>query len=135
LKGHVGTFSNAPNVITNESDLEAVHQVNADVKVVQDIQWCKTEGSSFIGCSWRRTGPKTMIVTQNLPATPQILWAHEFGHTTGLQHRNGANALMSPCKLDGSHVEINQNECKCFLAGPGGCSIPDNNLACTTDSN
>lgn len=129
LKGSVGTFSDAPNVIKDESDLEAVHREKTDVKIVQDIQFCKTSGS-FVGCSWRRDGPKTMIVTQKVPNAAHIIWAHEFGHTTGLQHRTGMNALMTPCDLFLNTVEISRDECNCFLGGPASCSIPETNLTC-----
>lgn len=131
-KGPITTFADAPSVISDETDLEAVHRENADIKVVRDVQFCKNPGS-FVGCSWRRDGPKTMIVTQKMPSIAHIIWAHEFGHTTGLQHRTGMNALMSACNLFFNTVQINKDECDCFLAGPGGCSIPDSNLACPTD--
>lgn len=131
LNGPIRTFSDAPNVIKTESDLEAVHRESADVKVVQDIQFCKNKGS-FVGCSWRRDGPKTMIVTQKMPDVAYVIWAHEFGHTTGLQHRTGMNVLMTPCNLFFNTIELNSNECDCFLAGPGGCSIPDTNLKCSS---
>jgi hypothetical protein len=73
-----------------------------------------------------------MIVTQRVRVIRPILWAHEFGHTTGLPHRAAPGALMTPCKLFVNNVKINRRECDCFLAGPGGCPIPvpEPNIAC-----
>jgi hypothetical protein len=115
-----------PDAIADETQLEKVHAEPADVKVVSSISFCKEKGT-FIGCAWRRNGPKTVIVTQKVLFVRHILWAHEFGHTTGLQHRADAGAMMTPCGLTLDKVELNQDECNCFRAGPGGCQIPEPN--------
>jgi hypothetical protein len=133
LNGPITSFApGTPNIISSEDDLEAVHREAADVKVVSTITFCKKDGT-FIGCAWRRYGPKTVIVTQRLLAVRHILWTHEFGHTTGLQHRADKGVLMTPCDLALSNVVINQDECNCFLAGQGGCQIPepDPEVVCT----
>jgi len=134
LDGPVRTFAlpSTPKAIQNEDQLEAVHRESADVKIVESINFCKKYSSKgFIGCSWRRDGPKTMIVTPSL-GIAHILWAHEFGHTAGLQHRvDDPAALMTPCDLFYDSVKINDDECGCFVGGPGYCSIPDTDLVCT----
>ncbi len=125
LNGPLKSFApGTPNTITTEADLEKLHDEPADVKVVSTIKFCKQKGT-FIGCAWRRQSPKTMIVTQKVLAVRHILWTHEFGHTTGLPHRADAGVLMTPCDLALDKVEIDQDECNCFLAGPGGCQIPE----------
>ena len=119
LDGPVGTFTGAPKDITNAAQLEAVHRVDADIKVVESITFCKTHRrGGYIGCAWRRNGAKTVIVTP-LVAKAHILWAHEFGHTKGLPHRAGDQVLMTPCRISPITVEINQHECNCFLGRPG----------------
>src|SRR5690349_1696244 len=40
LKGEIGTFKSAPTVIETAADLEAAHNVPADVKIVQNIHFC-----------------------------------------------------------------------------------------------
>jgi hypothetical protein len=135
LKGPIKRFAQGtPENITNESELEKVHEEAADVKVVSSISFCKKDGD-FIGCAWRRQGPKTIIVTQQMLVVQHILWTHEFGHTTGLQHRTGAEALMTACNLNLTDVEITPKECDCFRAGPGGCNIPEPNpeIKCGTN--
>jgi hypothetical protein len=128
LDGPIKTFASAPKDINNAYDLEAVHSVDADVKVVRKINFCKGR-PPFIGCAWRADGPKTMIVTRRLRSITHILWAHEFGHTKGLQHRLDRQALMTPCNIALSNVEINSEECRC-LTGPGGCAIPVQDIVC-----
>jgi hypothetical protein len=135
LKGPITFFAQGtPENINNETDLEKVHKEPANVKVVSAISFCKRDGD-FIGCAWRRQGPKTVIVTQRVLVVEHILWTHEFGHTTGLQHRAGAEALMTACNLNLTDVEINRDECNCFRAGPGACKIPEPNpeIKCATN--
>jgi hypothetical protein len=129
LDGPIKSFApGTPKNISNEDELEAVHREAGDVKVVGHITFCRKQaaaGDDFIGCGWRRNGVPTVIVTQKLLAIRHILWTHEFGHTTGLKHRADSGALMTPCKLFPTFVEINPTECGCFRAGPGGCPIPE----------
>lgn len=60
-----------------------------------------------------------------------LLWAHEFGHLTGLGHRDEPRALMTPCNLgkqfDGvsdDRVQVAPDECRCLLSGLGSCPLP-----------
>jgi hypothetical protein len=141
------TFSSASANITDDKTLEAVHSVVADVKVVQTITYCKNEirRSGFWGCAWRPEGrPKSVIVAYRAPfAAPpnlrHIVWAHEFGHTTGLEHRDPENTelldpLMTACSIESFTVKINKYECGCFRAGPRSCQMPDQNLRCSSNS-
>jgi hypothetical protein len=141
LNGPVQTFTSAPAYINDLASLEAVHHVAADVKVVQEIKFCRGQyyEEGVIGCSWRPAGlrPKTVIVTTATVATDlrHILWAHEFGHTTGLEHRiDDSQALMTPCDLQSFNRHINEAECRCFVAGPDQCHMPDLNVACPAPS-
>lgn len=139
-----------PKDISTEEQLEAVHRVTAcgstphcsDIKVVETISFCKKfMKNGYVGCAWRRpeNGPKTMILTytQRTLGIRHIAWAHEFGHTTGLQHRDDLpGALMTQCFMDGRTVQINRVECNCFRAGPGNtlpeCQQPDRNITCAS---
>jgi hypothetical protein len=119
-------FDSAPAIINDVYHLEAVHGVGTPpertVKVVQQINFC-IEGGSFFGCAWRPAGrrPKTVIVTRNGgPSLDATLWAHEFAHTTGLQHRNDPGALMH-CRPFPGNILINPDECGCISKGTGGC--------------
>ena len=133
LDGSIGKFApSTPKIINNADDLEAVHRESAHVKVVEKINFCKGRAGNFLGCAWRPGGrPKTMIVTKVEPTLSDIVWAHEFGHTTGLEHRRGADALMTSGQLYYNTVEIKRPaECRCFRLGQG-CCARDRNMTCS----
>jgi hypothetical protein len=118
----------APIDISNEDQLEAVHREAADLKIVETITFCMGEfrEQGFVGCAWRPEGrrPKSMIIPRFwLVRAPNrhIILAHEFGHTTGLQHRAGQQVLMTPDKIGKGNVKITERECECFEKGRGGC--------------
>ena len=128
-KGPVQEFASrrTPKIIGKDSpsDRDAVHREDADVKVVKEIKFCRPglPFNQFDGCAWPpRMGRRSMIVVQN-PAEPfpniGRLWAHEFGHRVGLRHRSDPTALMTGCSFSGDPVRISQDECECFVHGPG----------------
>ena len=121
--------------------MEEVHKVDADVKIVQTITFCKNENrpTGFWGCAWRPEGrPKTVIVANTAPPNLRhIVWTHEYGHTTGLEHRERDNSkpldpLMTACSIESFTVLVNKYECGCFRAGPRMCSMQDSNLQCSS---
>jgi hypothetical protein len=124
--------ANAPAVIKNQSDRDAVHRENPDsdpnvisVKIVKKIEFCRPQqGNSFVGCSWPHSFHSIIVVADQ--KSPKLVWPHEFGHHTGLWHRKGLNnALMSPCTLKATNVQVTKSECSCLLAGPGGCKTSE----------
>jgi hypothetical protein len=130
--GPIRTFAspNTPAVIVTKQDRDAVHRENFDpgivnVKIVQQIGYCRPGKGVFRGCSWPEDF-RSIIVTASAKQ-PELVWPHEFGHQTGLWHRAdpSGNVLMSPCPLNASNVQVMRNECDCLLAGPGGCHIPE----------
>jgi hypothetical protein len=132
--------ANAPAVIKNRSDRDVVHRENPDpdpnvisVKIVKKIEFCRPQqGNSFVGCSWPHRFHSIIVVADD--KLPEFVWPHEFGHHTGLWHRKGLNnALMSPCPLKATNVQVTKSECSCLLAGPGGCQTPEPNppVACS----
>jgi hypothetical protein len=138
-------FDSAPKNIRNLDDLEAVHRVPADVKIVESIHFCmgRYDKVSFWGCSWRPEGslPKTVIVVRGVRPGPVVgrdsrylLWAHEFGHTKSLHHRiDDQRALMTPCAIGPLTRRITNDECTCLKDGPGGCPIqaPQQEATCS----
>jgi hypothetical protein len=142
LKGPIQTFGSnrTPAVIKTEAQRDAVHAVPADVKVVKEINYCRPDlGSQFNGCAYpARPGSKSIIVTHaraETVALRSILWAHEFGHRTGLHHRAEEDALMSGCGgLWGEMTDVNDGECSCFLLGPGGCPKAPSDKRCATST-
>ncbi len=114
--GSVSVFStNAPATINSDSQLEKVFAEPAFIKVVKAINWCDGAGS-VDGCTTNNS--RTMIVVARAPGPETaVLWAHEFGHATGLNHRAGDRLVMNPT-FDGTYRFINDTECTSYLKGP-----------------
>jgi hypothetical protein len=154
LKGEVGTFgsSDKPKIVDTKTQLDAIHSVDSDpakgnfhVKVVERINFCRPELQGqilfFYGCAFSPPNfrsiivvhPKTHTNPSNLsgPALAtfpvHLEWAHEFGHLTGLPHRDDhADALMTRCSLNtqfanvsDARVRVTKEECASLRAGPG----------------
>jgi len=144
LQGKVTTFDSdtAPASINGPDDLEKVHRVPANVKVVQHINYC-IRGFEFglVGCSWRPNTnlPKTVIVSADMMSygsEPMIL-AHEYGHVAGLLHRDDpehGEALMTPCTITAYNYRVNADECARFKAGPPKKYPKGSGIACSGSS-
>jgi hypothetical protein len=144
LDGPVRTFGSrdTPDVV-KRANIRAVHRVDSNVagvdfhvKVVNEIKFCRrgVRGPSQ-GCSFSPRDFRSIIVVhpkshkdsrgRNYP--DHLLWAHEFGHLTGLGHRDDDPlALMTRCPLDtqffnisDDRVRVNSQECDRLRAGPG----------------
>jgi len=154
LKGEIGTFGETPPLPPQvaKDQIDAVHGVRSDVdadfyvKVVSRIMdFCRFGveglglGRVFNGCGFPPNFRSIIVVhpdrhiDRNRMPIPQgefpddRLWAHEFGHLTGLGHRVDERALMTPCPLDEqfskfphySQVRVSRQECTCLKWGPG----------------
>ncbi len=90
-QGTIGNFA-APagmvnGVITTQAESNAVFAINADIKIVTNIQFCGVAGQ-FAGCA---DGSSIIVVNGfNPPATntftDPVTVAHEAGHWAGLGH-------------------------------------------------
>jgi hypothetical protein len=132
---------------------------NADfhIKVVEKIlNFCRFRdqtGFGVSGCSFPPTFRSIIVVhpathtnvnnpsidvadpSRDLPVDnfpDHILWAHEFGHLTGLGHRDVPQVLMTPCgalekvfpmsqgaPFPDARVKVSRDECRCLRSGPG----------------
>jgi hypothetical protein len=121
FKGFI-PWTSAPAVIASKTELEQVHEVAADVKIVRSIRYCRQRKGLYWGCAWRPGDlQRTVIISsEGISAVggPVVL-AHEYGHTTGLPHRRQVNNLnlMAPCP-EAFSQQVNQHECTQFLKGP-----------------
>jgi hypothetical protein len=61
-----------------------------------------------------------------------ILWAHEFGHLTGLGHTKDKQSLMRCGGVTETSVRVSRRECGCLMKGPGpkACKLPAAPLWC-----
>jgi hypothetical protein len=105
---------------------DAIHKENFDVKIVEHmLDFCRV-GALQAGCAWDPAPGKDRpqyrsIIVANMSDAKLAgrIWAHEFGHMTGLPHRGDNNALMA-CRVE--RAQISEDECKCFRGGPGACA-------------
>ena len=95
--GNVATFTATTGIINSQADFNAIINLPGMVKVVNQINWCGAISPNIIGCAPIPGNSFTVVrVAQNQEG---ILWAHEFGHNRGLNHRNDPNAVMNPIIL------------------------------------
>jgi hypothetical protein len=130
LGGDIGRFDlPGAKEITTEAQRDAVHNVKANVKIVDKIGFCFAPGV-FRGCAFPPEQPRgtpgiSIILTRN-EASLANRWAHEVGHRMGLPHRQGLDKtpLMTACTVEPQSVDLTKKECKCFLGGPLSCGKP-----------
>jgi hypothetical protein len=138
LKGPVRTFGSvgtSPNIV-DEQHRDAVHKVDTDVagvdfhvKVVKEIKFCRPGlNGSFNGCAFPIEFRSIIVVPPSKNFPYHILWAHEFGHLTGLGHRHSKCAMMTSCDVaelaSVTRVRVNERECSCLRGGLGFCPLP-----------
>jgi len=109
--GGVTAFTNGNGIVNNQTDFNTVIGLTGYVKVVNQINWCGTIAPNWIGCS--PTPGTSMVVVRYTNNQEGILWAHEYGHTKGLGHRNDADAVMNPT-IATSRTKVNQTECDSY---------------------
>lgn len=123
--GPVSQFPTGTGIILTQADYKNMCAQPGYVHVVNQINWC--DGTTdALGCS--DTPGKCMVLVRWTPDATQdpaqqeegILWAHEYGHTKGLQHRNDSDVIMNPV-LGPSHLKISSCECDAYLER-GSCS-------------
>jgi hypothetical protein len=134
-QGSVGTFtsSKTPAHVETAADRDAVNKENFNIKVVAfPIDFCRVS-QMHQGCAWDPPAEpakqvprrKSIIVTDLTIPNIGMVWAHEFGHRTGLPHRTEKAALMACSVPTGvASPELSDHECKCFRGGPGSCKDP-----------
>src|SRR5207237_1408287 len=107
LKGPIRTFGSAstPTDIVDEQHRDAVHKIDSNVagvdfhiKIVKEIPFCRPGlQGPFDGCSFPIHFRSIIVVDPsehkdslptNVKYPDHLLWAHEFGHLTGLPHRH-----------------------------------------------
>ena len=123
------TVDNTVGVVGTSEEFDAVCARLGLIHVLDAINWCgDAAGGPFAGCS---SAAPCMIVERLdptlLPGTKDIegiLWAHEFGHTKGLQHRDSETAVMNPYLTPGAR-DVNATECSAYkrAAAPQGVKL------------
>jgi hypothetical protein len=150
LKGPVHIFDSPGPTVDGNMDIEPMHLVNSNrlnsndvhfiVKVVKEILHCRGCDDQFHGCAYPPDFRSIIVVHpafhkdscgQPISDFPNhVLWAHEFGHLTGLPHRTGTHALMTSRPVTGDSVRVNREECRCLRGGLRSCQLPPTPISC-----
>lgn len=105
-----GSPGDGLDVIESSSEISSALSDNtARVKVVDVIGWCSGPGSNIIGCG-NTPGDGIVVVRLSNAFSEGLLWAHEFGHNTGLGH-NGSSGFIMSASLSGSNTRLSASEC------------------------
>lgn len=115
-QGAVGTLAVGSGIINNRQEFDALFSPQQSgvrqVRVVRKINWCGEPGA-FLGCA-DLTGYRIAVVRDGGADQEPLTWAHEFGHTIGLDHRDAPKALMrSGAGL--ANRQLNGSEAVTFL--------------------
>jgi hypothetical protein len=116
--GEIATFTTADNFVTSEAQLDAIFDVDADIKIVTFMVGvcgapAGNDPSVVLGCA--ATGASVTISHD----APTDVWAHEWGHVQGLPHRDTCpRNLMHAFELQTNAV--NATERAAFLTPTPG---------------
>ena len=106
--GDVTTFSTGNGIVNSQADFNTIIGLAGFTKVVNQINWCGSIAPNWIGCS--PTPGTSLLVVRYTSNQEGILWAHEYGHTRGLGHRNDSDAIMN-ATISTNRTKVNQTEC------------------------
>jgi hypothetical protein len=109
--GDVSTFTTGNGIVNSQSDFNTIIGLAGFTKVVNQINWCGTISPNWIGCT--PTPGSSMLVVRYTANQEGILWAHEYGHSRGLNHRNDSDAIMNPV-IGTNRTKVNQTECDSY---------------------
>ncbi len=109
--GNVTVFNNGNGVINTQQDFNSIVGLPGRVKAVNQINFCGALIPNVIGCS--PTPGSSEVVVRFTANQEGILWAHEYGHTRGLNHRADTNAIMNPT-IGTTRRRVNTAECASF---------------------
>lgn len=82
------------------------------VKVVNQINWCDVIKPGFLGCA--PLGGRSQVVLRTSTDQEGILWAHEYGHTQGRDHRDDSDHNVMFRTLAPNRRRVNGSECRAF---------------------
>ena len=80
-----------PAVIASAEDYARIGASGVQVAIVEAVRFCTATKPGILGCS--HIGGSFMALVRR-SSLEDIIWAHEYGHNCGLNHRNDPSALM-----------------------------------------
>jgi hypothetical protein len=111
-QGSVTVFDVGNGIVNSQNDFNSLNAMPGNVKVINQINYCGVLKPGWIGCA--RTGG-SLVVVRYTAAEEGILWAHEYGHTQGLPHRDSDPVAVMHSIIMPSHLQVTDGECDAFL--------------------
>ena len=118
-----GSFDDGKDgVVYSQQDFDALFQTSGaapanlplgtrQVRVVSEIRWCGPLIVNAAGCA-DPVGFRIAVVRRGSDREG-VLWAHEIGHTSELQHRPSLLAVMNGM-INPDHKEVTAGECAAY---------------------
>ncbi|RBP46537.1 matrixin [Roseimicrobium gellanilyticum] len=103
--GPIDTVS-SNGVVNSAEDFRALSRLGRNVVVVDAINYCGGYIPGVVGCA---PVPGSFMAVVRYGSLEGMIWAHEFGHNCGLNHRDHSTALMHP-QIGSAHKSLNQHE-------------------------
>jgi hypothetical protein len=121
------------DVVDTQAEYEDTRDnaANSYTTIVNTLNWCVAIGS-WGGCGFPTGGARPYLVTRALAVSAQagIVYAHEFGHTTGLNHDNTGQQIMDPDVLTTTDNRVlNVNVCDFFFRRAYASTCPTGTFA------
>jgi hypothetical protein len=122
--GNVGVFNTTDGNINAQGEMTTATSVSAFWKVVHTITWCQTTGV-YYGCTIVGGFNGGVVVRDvSVGSLRGHLWAHEFGHSVGLNHIFEFRRLMM------GHAEentfVSESECTAMRSSSVDPNGPNN---------
>ncbi len=114
-----GAANDGLDVIDDNSELTAVLQDSVSrFKVVRLINDCGGPTTNTVGCAYVG-GEGAAVIRLSNPSSEGIVWAHEYGHNTGLNHVADSRSIMYGAST-GSNDLMTPDQCAAFHSPAGG---------------
>jgi hypothetical protein len=114
-----GTTGDGLDTLSTDAELTAVlNDGTSRMKVVTNISWCGGAGTNIIGCAWVG-GNGGAVVRMSSLINESILWIHEYGHNTGLNHASDSRFLMYG-SVTGNNNGMSQADCNQYHSPASG---------------
>ncbi len=110
-EGDVTEFSAGDGSIDSGNEFGAIVGPSGHVKLVDEINWCNGWKPNIIGCA---RPDSSLLVVPTAPELEGVLWAHEYGHTKGLKHRDTGKDAVMYYSVAADHRKVDQAECDAF---------------------
>ena len=108
-----GSQGDTLDIIDTAAELTSVlNNSIARVKVVRQINYCGGAGTNIIGCAYVGGFGMSLVRMSDL-GSEAVLWIHEYGHNTGLNHVADTRNIMYGVDTGANNV-LTQSQCNTY---------------------